>query len=34
MANIDQLSAARIAAGVAAGEFSATEVANASLDAI
>ena len=34
MANIDQLSAARIAAGVAAGEFSATEVAKASLDAI
>ncbi|MDD7583617.1 MAG: Asp-tRNA(Asn)/Glu-tRNA(Gln) amidotransferase subunit GatA [Coriobacteriaceae bacterium] len=34
MANIDQLSAARIAAGVAAGKFSATEVARASLDAI
>ena len=34
MANLDQLSAARIAAGVAAGEFSATEVAKASLDAI
>ncbi len=34
MANFDQLSAARIAAGVAAGEFSATEVARASLAAI
>lgn len=32
--NIDQLSAAGIAAGVAAGDFSATEVAKASLDAI
>ncbi len=32
--NIDQLSAAQVAAGVAAGDFSATEVARASLDAI
>ena len=31
---LDQLSAARIAAGVAAGEFSAVEVARAALDAI
>ena len=34
MANIDQLSAARIAAGVATGEFSACEVARAALEAI
>ena len=34
MANIDQLSAQQIAAGVAAGDFSATEVARATLDAI
>ena len=34
MANLDALSAARIAAGVAAGSFSAMEVAQASLDAI
>ncbi len=34
MACLDQLSAAQIAAGVAAGDFSATEVARASLDAI
>ena len=34
MAWIDSLSAAQIAAGVAAGEFSATEVARASLDAV
>jgi aspartyl-tRNA(Asn)/glutamyl-tRNA(Gln) amidotransferase subunit A len=34
MANVDELSAARIAAGVAAGDFSAEEVAKASLDAI
>ncbi len=34
MANLDTLSAAQIAAGVAAGDFSATEVAQASLDAI
>jgi aspartyl-tRNA(Asn)/glutamyl-tRNA(Gln) amidotransferase subunit A len=32
--NLDQLSAAAIARGVAAGDFSATEVARASLDAI
>ena len=31
MANLDELSAAQIAAGVAAGEFSATDVARASL---
>ena len=34
MANIDQLSARELAAGVAAGDFSATEVAHATLDAI
>lgn len=34
MANLDALSAAQIAAGVAGGAFSATEVAQASLDAI
>lgn len=34
MACFDELSAAQIAAGVAAGEFSAVEVARASLDAI
>ncbi|MCC6097667.1 MAG: Asp-tRNA(Asn)/Glu-tRNA(Gln) amidotransferase subunit GatA [Olsenella sp.] len=34
MANFDQLSAAQIAAGVRAGDFSATEVARASLDAV
>ena len=34
MANLDTLSACQIAAGVAAGDFSATEVARASLDAI
>lgn len=34
MANLDTLSASQIAAGVAAGDFSATEVARASLDAI
>lgn len=34
MATLDELSAAQIAAGVVAGEFSATEVAQASLDAI
>ena len=34
MASFDTLSAAQIAAGVAAGEFSATEVARASLEAI
>ena len=34
MASIDQLSAAAIAHGVAAGDFSATEVARATLDAI
>ena len=32
--SFDTLSAARIAAGIAAGEFSAREVAEASLDAI
>lgn len=32
--NLDQLSAVQIASGVASGEFSATEVAKASLDAI
>ncbi len=32
--NLDQLSAAAIAWGVASGDFSATEVARASLDAI
>ena len=34
MANIDQLSARQIAAGIAEGDFSATEVARATLDAI
>lgn len=34
MASLDQLSAARIAEGVACGDFSAIEVARASLDAI
>ena len=34
MANLDELSAAQIAAGVVAGAFSAVEVALASLDAI
>ena len=34
MANLDTLSAAQVAAGVAAGDFSATEVAKASLDAV
>ncbi|MDD3486557.1 MAG: amidase family protein, partial [Atopobiaceae bacterium] len=34
MANFDQLPAARIAAGVADGSFTATEVAQASLAAI
>ncbi len=34
MANIDELTAAQVAAGVAAGDFSAVEVAKASLDAI
>ena len=34
MANIDELSAAQIAAGVASGQFSAVEVAQASLSAI
>ncbi|MCI1998658.1 MAG: Asp-tRNA(Asn)/Glu-tRNA(Gln) amidotransferase subunit GatA [Olsenella sp.] len=34
MASFDQLSAAQIAAGVRAGDFSATEVARASLDAV
>ena len=34
MANFDQLSAAQIAAGVRAGDFSAAEVARASLDAV
>ena len=34
MANLDTLSAAQIAAGVAAGEFSAEDVARASLAAI
>ena len=34
MANFDQLSATQIASGVAAGDFSAVEVARASLDAI
>ena len=32
--NIDSLAASQIAAGVAAGDFTATEVAHASLDAI
>ena len=32
--NIDSMTASQIAAGVAAGEFSATEVAKASLEAI
>ena len=34
MANLDTLSASQIATGVAAGDFSATEIAQASLDAI
>ncbi len=34
MANVDELSAARIAAGVRAGDFSAVEVARAALDAV
>ena len=34
MANLDTLSAAQLAAGVAAGDFSATDVAHASLEAI
>ena len=34
MASLDTLSAAQIAAGVAAGDFSATEVAHAALDAV
>lgn len=34
MANIDQLSCAQIAAGVAAGDFTATEVCHATLDAV
>ena len=34
MASLDTLSAAQIAAGVAAGDFTATEVARAALDAI
>ena len=34
MASLDTLSAAQIAAGVAAGDFTATEVAHAALDAI
>ena len=34
MANLDTLTAAQVAAGVAAGDFSATEVAKASLDAV
>ena len=34
MANLDQLSAAQIAAGVANGDFTATEVARAALDAV
>ena len=34
MANLDTLTAAPVAAGVAAGDFSATEVAKASLDAV
>lgn len=34
MANIDQLTASQIAAGVAAGDFSATEVCHAALDAV
>ena len=34
MANLDQLSAAQVAAGVASGEFSAVDVARASLAAI
>ena len=33
MANFDQLSAVQIAAGVANGDFTATEVARAALDA-
>ena len=34
MANLDTLSAAQLAAGIAAGDFSATDVARASLEAI
>ena len=34
MANLDQLSAAEVAAGVRTGDFSATEVARAALDAV
>lgn len=34
MTGLDQLSAAQIAAGVAAGDFSAAEVAQASLSAV
>ncbi len=34
MANLDTLSARQVAAGIAAGDFSATEVARAALDAI
>lgn len=34
MANIDQLTSSQIAAGVAAGDFSATEVCHAALDAV
>lgn len=34
MANLDTLSAAQIAAGVSAGDFTATEVAHAALDAV
>ena len=34
MANLDTLSAAQIAAGVTAGDFTATEVAHAALDAV
>ena len=34
MASLDTLSAAQIAAGVAAGDFTATEVARAALDAV
>ena len=34
MANLDTLSSAQIAAGIAAGDFTATEVARAALDAV
>ena len=34
MADIDQLTSSQIAAGVAAGDFSATEVCHAALDAV